>query len=1090
MAYRAEIEIGVKGVEALTKLQKRLEGTNFKIDEINKKQSTTFGGLAQSIQNYSRQLFLAEKALKKVAAATPQETRAVNNYVTALGNANAARERQNKLIEQEIANRTGATAALKAYNAAAAAPTQRGAATTMAGGYMRGAFRGGSQYPGPIGPGAASSTALFSPLPARSARTTQYLSPIGPVSPQERTGRAEQLAKEAALKSKANKKEFEAQKAFQTELFNIEKRFENSLNRQRKEADDAEFDRLLKRLEAEQSKLDEIDKKRAKLNKQIGEDFDKRSTQAGNLRGQTSPIGGAVGIPGSPAAKQRTARNKRLQSAASNAIIGGAFPLLFGQGIGASVGGAAGGGLGGLAGGQFGFGLSLVGTAVGAAVDGIIKNAEDLGKALNGLDGNFAAVLEATGDAENGFGALVNEIAEVIGKEKALEVATQRLAVIVGDEGVNALKEFGNDTSNLGNELTKAFTAVSASIADFINKLGVLDATANRINFVRLTQKEASTPEIKKLQEERDSFDKGIIFGGDPAKVRELNEQIAALQRIAEEEENISVIKAAQLELQQNVNRKTSSSIEIKQQEIIIAENGGDLLNEQVVAALENAAAEKVRLKILEAQGDPLKVNLALLEGQLDFVSRINRIEQARKRKEEQDARDAEAAARKAEREEARRQKEIERAAKEKLRLESGLLNINLQKTFESLKQIEIQKGSEASLSTELASIQSILQNRVEIVQKSGEDITLQKERIELLEAQAFTRKIEIEQQLKQIQNEKELIKLQNQRDLEGTRTGLEQELAGLSILESPDDALRREQSDRYANTLAAINNEIEEQNLLISQTPSPNQEIISAAQSRIEFLNKESNIYKELLPQIAQAEQAQLQFNQAFEAVSPAVNSLVGGLREVVAGTKSAEEAFADFLNTIADQLIQTAATLIAQYIAIGLAKAFAGLSGGSSGLDFNTSAPSITGNTLSDFGGGSPFAGAFRANGGPVTANEPYIVGERGIELMVPSTSGRVLSNSETRQQLGSQQSAASTREQLDRQQAVASTREQLNNQQAKAMQPLDIRYESTVINNVEYVTAEQHRKGMAQAAERGRAMTLTTLQNSPRTRSRVGI
>ncbi|NCF34630.1 MAG: hypothetical protein GWP50_13810, partial [Proteobacteria bacterium] len=53
-----------------------------------------------------------------------------------------------------------------------------------------------------------------------------------------------------------------------------------------------------------------------------------------------------------------------------------------------------------------------------------------------------------------------------------------------------------------------------------------------------------------------------------------------------------------------------------------------------------------------------------------------------------------------------------------------------------------------------------------------------------------------------------------------------------------------------------------------------------------------------------------------------------------------------------------------------------------------------------------------------------------------------------------------------------------------------PIDVRYESTIINNVEYVTAEQHRKGMAQAAERGRAMTLTTLQNSPRTRSKVGI
>ena len=35
------------------------------------------------------------------------------------------------------------------------------------------------------------------------------------------------------------------------------------------------------------------------------------------------------------------------------------------------------------------------------------------------------------------------------------------------------------------------------------------------------------------------------------------------------------------------------------------------------------------------------------------------------------------------------------------------------------------------------------------------------------------------------------------------------------------------------------------------------------------------------------------------------------------------------------------------------------------------------------------------FRADGGPVSANEPYIVGERGPELFVPSTSGNVVSN-----------------------------------------------------------------------------------------------
>jgi hypothetical protein len=53
-----------------------------------------------------------------------------------------------------------------------------------------------------------------------------------------------------------------------------------------------------------------------------------------------------------------------------------------------------------------------------------------------------------------------------------------------------------------------------------------------------------------------------------------------------------------------------------------------------------------------------------------------------------------------------------------------------------------------------------------------------------------------------------------------------------------------------------------------------------------------------------------------------------------------------------------------------------------------------------------------------------------------------------------------------------------------------PLDVRFESQVINNVEYVTAEQHQRGMAQAAERGRVLTLEALQNSVTSRRKVGI
>lgn len=135
MAYRAEIQIGVKGVQDLIRLQKQLDGTAYKIDQINKKSVQNFGGIAQSINNYNKQLEKASLALKKVAAGTTQETNAIKNYVTALGNANAVQTRQNNLIAQEIKLREQAARIRKLPQTV---PT--------------------TQYPGPIGPGPATTS--------------------------------------------------------------------------------------------------------------------------------------------------------------------------------------------------------------------------------------------------------------------------------------------------------------------------------------------------------------------------------------------------------------------------------------------------------------------------------------------------------------------------------------------------------------------------------------------------------------------------------------------------------------------------------------------------------------------------------------------------------------------------------------------------------------------------------------------------------------------------------------------------------------------------------------------------------------------
>jgi tape measure domain-containing protein len=205
--------------------------------------------------------------------------------------------------------------------------------------------------------------------------------------------------------------------------------------------------------------------------------------------------------------------------------------------------------------------------------------------------------------------------------------------------------------------------------------------------------------------------------------------------------------------------------------------------------------------------------------------------------------------------------------------------------------------------------------------------------------------------------------------------------------------------------------------------------------------------------------------------------NSLVGGIQGLIAGTQNAKEVFANFLQSIGQVLAQEGTKMIATYIAIGIARLFAGLGGGDSfggkteGLGakvFGSSSPSF---------GGSAFgasAGTFGlANGGPVSVGQPYVVGERGPELFLPNTGGNVMSNNDLRSAMGSSSAAAGA-------------------------PVLNMSFQTTNIGGVEYVSRDQLEQAMAatrrqaasDGAKRGMTMTLDKLQQSPGTRSRVGL
>ena len=143
-AYRADIQIGVSGQRELERLRSAITQTSEAAESLNRIR-VNGGRLAQSLENYNTQLERAQRNLRVVATESDAENKAITEYVTALGSANAARARQNDLIQNEIRlqQTAGRTARL------AAAGIRETSGTTQ------------------LGPGPASSVALSSPLRGR-----------------------------------------------------------------------------------------------------------------------------------------------------------------------------------------------------------------------------------------------------------------------------------------------------------------------------------------------------------------------------------------------------------------------------------------------------------------------------------------------------------------------------------------------------------------------------------------------------------------------------------------------------------------------------------------------------------------------------------------------------------------------------------------------------------------------------------------------------------------------------------------------------------------------------------------------------------
>ena len=109
--------------------------------------------------------------------------------------------------------------------------------------------------------------------------------------------------------------------------------------------------------------------------------------------------------------------------------------------------------------------------------------------------------------------------------------------------------------------------------------------------------------------------------------------------------------------------------------------------------------------------------------------------------------------------------------------------------------------------------------------------------------------------------------------------------------------------------------------------------------------------------------------------------SSMEDAFMSMVDGTKTAKDAFKQMAAAIIKELYNV---LVVQRM-VGSFNASTGVGTGLSGII------------------GGAIGGLFKADGGPVSAGQPYIVGERGPEMIIPKSSGMVLTNGQTKAALG---------------------------------------------------------------------------------------
>ena len=735
--------------------------------------------------------------------------------------------------------------------------------------------------------------------------------------------KAERALRNAAFGTEAEKKAVKA-------LVTAQKEFNEQLDRQNK---------LLR----EEERLQGIErpgkKGSSKKSKKGGADKPpKPGFQSFGVSGiDFMPIGGSTNIPGSPKARQA-----KSQARFGSAVSAGAFPLLFGGGPGMALGGALGGAISGSTFGPAAIALQVL----GGAFDQLAAQAASLGAALNPATADVDALVEALGLVGSPIQDSISSLEELAGQQVALEAATRQLSIVVGDEGVQALADLGEASTQFGNALTQVTTQVLAQIAKLTG--GIVKEIANTVEVGALltAAKASDDPRQKALQERlADVQIKPGERGISPERARIEAEMVELQRKIREEEEG---------RLQAAVERARAGSVEhtIAKNNLAIAQLDGDLTNKRVFDLERANIFQEARKKLMQEGADVKLIELERDGQLLELTNRRNaQIESANDKAERAAKRQSDAADRLAKKQQRaidRRVKAVERELERTDKL--------FDRASSQLDALTNRHKDKVAFEQEYARL--IEQGSTPAAAKQA--IELKKQLLEL--ERGYDKLLEtVDAQI--VKTEASLQDLQNQK---GVTTEYQEQLKALAALKKR----RGELEEKKEGAEGAINEAL---------APKTDRETLE------EYLKKLQGQLNDLMNPA----------NQLIGLAETLGGAFSESFKGLVSGSMSAQQALANLFQRTADHFLDMAAQMIAAQLRMQAVKLFMSFFP-NTGIPASGSANPFPGHPTHDnvpIPPLPPLPG--KALGGAVGAGRPYMVGERGPELFVPGAQGNIVPN-----------------------------------------------------------------------------------------------